>query len=290
MILVVGATGHLGGLVTRALLDQGKPVRILVRPGTSYDDLVAAGAEPVTGDLKDPDSLSACCAGAEAIVTTANAALRGGDDTVESVDRRGNRDLIDAAAAAGVNHFVFVSALGASPDSPVPFMLAKGEAEQRLRDSGVPWTVLQPNAYMDTWFPMIVGGPALAGQPVTLVGEGATPPLVRRGERRRRLRPGRPRPARRRSDPGHRRPGAGDLVGRHRRVQRRAGPRAVRTERGAGGADPRSARRRRQLLAGLETYDSPIDSSDLARTYGVTPTSPTDFIRGFLAANRPAVG
>ena len=110
--------------------------------------------------------------GVEAIVSTANSALRGGDDTVESVDRDGNRNLVDAATAAGVRHFVFVSALGASPDSPVPFMRAKGETEQRLRDSGMPWTVLQPNAYMDIWFPMVVGGPALAGQPVTLVGEG----------------------------------------------------------------------------------------------------------------------
>jgi uncharacterized protein YbjT (DUF2867 family) len=287
MILVVGATGHLGGLITRALLDQGKPVRILVRPDTSYDDLVAAGAEPVTGDLKDPDSLSACCAGAEAVVTTANAALRSGDDTVESVDRRGNRDLIDAAAAAGVNHFVFVSALGASPDSPVPFLLAKGEAEQRLRDSGVPWTVLQPNAYMDTWFPMIVGGPALAGQPVTLVGEGrrrhsfvatsdvAAYALAALDQHAvgQTLVVGGPEPVTwwdviaafnaelgrelsvRSVAPGEPIPGLPDVVV--------------------------------QLLAGLETYDSPIDSSDLARAYGVTPTSPVEFVRGFLAASRP---
>ena len=243
----------------------------------------------MTGDLKDPDSLLACCAGAEAIVTTANAALRGGDDTVESVDRRGNRDLIDAAAAAGVNHFVFVSALGASPDSPVPFLLAKGEAEQRLRDSGVPWTVLQPNAYMDTWFPMIVGGPALAGQPVTLVGEGrrrhsfvaasdvAAYALAALDQHAvgQTLVIGGPEPVTwwdviaafnaelgrelsvRSVEPGEPIPGLPDVVV--------------------------------QLLAGLETYDSPIDSSDLARTYGVTPTSPTDFIRGFLAANRPGV-
>ena len=126
MILVVGATGQLGGLIASTLLDRGKQVRILVRSGSSYDHLVAAGAEPVTGDLKDAASLATCCAGVEAIVSTANAALRGGDDTVESVERQGNRNLIDAAATAGVGHFVFTSVLGASPDSPVPFVQAKG--------------------------------------------------------------------------------------------------------------------------------------------------------------------
>ena len=107
-------------------------MRILVRSSSSYDHLAAAGAEPVIGDLKDADSLAACCTGVEAVVSTANSALRGGDDTVESVDRQGSSNLIDAASAAGVRHFVFTSVLGASPESPVPFIHAKGcETEQR---------------------------------------------------------------------------------------------------------------------------------------------------------------
>ena len=44
-----------------------------------------------------------------------------------------------------------------------------------------------------------------------------------------------------------------------------------------------------QLLAMMDTYDSPIDSSELASTYGVTPTSLAEFVRGFLAANRHGV-
>ena len=44
--------------------------------------------------------------------------------------------------------------------------------EQRLRESGMTYTILSPNMLMDVWVPMIVGGPAVAGQPVTLVGEG----------------------------------------------------------------------------------------------------------------------
>ncbi|MBT2532916.1 SDR family oxidoreductase [Arthrobacter sp. ISL-48] len=172
MILVVGATGQLGGLIAQTLLDKGFQVRILVREGSAYDALMTAGAEPATGDLKDPASLLAACAGVDTVVTTANSSARGGADTVESVDRAGNRNLIEAAASAGVHRFVFVSNLGASPDNPNPFMAAKGETEQLLRSSTMSWTIIQPNLFMDKMPVLVVGVPALSGQPVTLVGEG----------------------------------------------------------------------------------------------------------------------
>jgi uncharacterized protein YbjT (DUF2867 family) len=84
MILVVGATGLLGGSITRSLLSQGKPERILVRGASTYDGLVVAGAEPVIGDLKDPDSVRAACRGIDAVITTANAIGRSGEDNLES--------------------------------------------------------------------------------------------------------------------------------------------------------------------------------------------------------------
>jgi uncharacterized protein YbjT (DUF2867 family) len=172
MRLVVGASGLLGGKIATGLLDRGDDVRVLCRDPASVAALEAAGAEPVTGDLKDPASLRAACEGVDTVLTTANAAQRSGDDTIESVDRHGNVALIDAAAEAGVERFVFVSALAADAASPVPLLAAKGATEQRLQASGMTWTVLRPDTFMDVWIPMIVGGPALAGQPVTLVRDG----------------------------------------------------------------------------------------------------------------------
>jgi uncharacterized protein YbjT (DUF2867 family) len=184
MILVVGATGQLGGAITRALLGRGRDVRILVRHdspsaalagqglATSADALIAAGAQPVYGDLKDPGSLGAACAGVDVLITTANSAMRGGPDTIETVDLAGNRNLIDAAKAAGVRQFIFVSALGAAPEHPVPMFMAKGRTEEHLRSSGLTWTILSPTAFMEVWPVMVVGMPVAMGQPVTLVGEG----------------------------------------------------------------------------------------------------------------------
>jgi uncharacterized protein YbjT (DUF2867 family) len=172
MILVAGATGALGGQVAQALLAQGHDVRVLVREGSDYDALVRAGAQPVIGDLKDPASLARACAGVDTVLTTANSAQRGGADNAESVEQNGNRALIDAAAAAGVGHFIFTSALGAAEDSPVEFLRAKAAAERHLRESTLVHTILQPNVFMEVWFGMLIALPLQQGQPVTLVGRG----------------------------------------------------------------------------------------------------------------------
>lgn len=178
MILIVGATGSLGGAIAQALLARGEAVRILVRqdvPGVTggqAHSLVAAGAEPVRGDIKDRGSLDHACAGVHTVITTANSALRGGDDNTQTVDIDGNRNLIDAATQAHVGHFIFISANGADPGSPVPLFAAKGKTEQYLQASGLPYTILAPEAFMEVWMGMMVGGPALANRPVTVVGSG----------------------------------------------------------------------------------------------------------------------
>lgn len=184
MILVVGATGRLGGLITRQLLAQGKTVRIVVRPNspsaelaragmaTSAQELIDAGAQPVAADLKDRTSLDAACAGVKTVITTANAALRGGDDTFQTVDLEGTRNLINAAGAAKVQHCIYTSTFGAAPEHPHPLYSAKGQSEAALKASGLIYTILQPTVFMEVWIPVVVGMPMRAGQPVTLVGEG----------------------------------------------------------------------------------------------------------------------
>ncbi len=172
MILVVGATGSLGGLITQQLLAKGQSVRILVRPSSNYQPLVDMGAQTVIGDLKDRTSLDKACEGIDTVITTANSAQRGGEDNVENVDLNGNRSLIDAAKAAGVKHFIFTSVLGMELNSPVPFIQAKAKTEQHLRESGMNYTILAPNIFMGVWLGVIIGLAVQNGQPVTLVGSG----------------------------------------------------------------------------------------------------------------------
>jgi NADH dehydrogenase len=93
MILVVGATGVVGGMVARRLLQEDKEVRVLVRRdspssqlvqqglATSAESLIEAGAQPAHGDLRDRSSLDAAFEGVETVISTANSAMRGGART-----------------------------------------------------------------------------------------------------------------------------------------------------------------------------------------------------------------
>jgi uncharacterized protein YbjT (DUF2867 family) len=168
MILIVGSTGMLGGKIARRLVAKGAAVRVLARSGASGID----GVEAVRGDLKDRASLDAACRGVTTVITTANSAQRGGDDNVASVDVAGNLSLIDAARQGGVRQFVFVSAASVDEHHPVPLFAAKARAERHLRESGMEWTILAPHIFMDVWFPMIIGAALAAGQPVPLVAGG----------------------------------------------------------------------------------------------------------------------
>lgn len=184
MILVVGATGLLGGMITQQLLQREHNVRILVRHnspaaelakqglGTPAQTLIDAGAQPVYGDLKDRASLDEACAGIETVITTANSILRGGEDTIKSVDLKGTQNLIDAAQEAGVDHFIYTSVAGADINSPNPLSQAKAACEAHLIESGLDFTILQPGPFMEVWIGAVVGIPLRAGRPVTLVGKG----------------------------------------------------------------------------------------------------------------------
>lgn len=112
MNLVVGATGDLGRSIAIKLLERSERTRVLVRPQSDYRELKAAGAEVVFGDLKDPASLQAALKGVTTLLCTATATQRGGPDSIETVDRQGVAHLIEAASKAGIDHFIYVSAIG----------------------------------------------------------------------------------------------------------------------------------------------------------------------------------
>jgi len=172
-ILVVGATGTLGTKITKMLIGTGKSVRCLVRRNTDSRALAIVGAQTFIGDLKDRSSLEPACQNVDTIITTANSFLRKEPDNPQTVDLEGNKNLIDAAKKAGAKQFIFVSANVADPNSPVPFLQAKGKTEQHLVASGLTYTILAPNAFMDFWIANTVGKPAIKGQPVFIVGGGS---------------------------------------------------------------------------------------------------------------------
>ena len=159
MILVVGATGVLGGEICSLLAGRRKPVRALVR-GTAASDRVARlkglGVELGQGDLKDRASLDAACRGTTAVISTASSTVSRQDrDSIETVDRQGQLSLVDAAARAGVKHFIFVSFPIIETDFPL--QAAKRAVEERIRKSGMTYTILQPTFFDEMWLSPALG-------------------------------------------------------------------------------------------------------------------------------------
>jgi uncharacterized protein YbjT (DUF2867 family) len=148
-VLVVGATGFLGGQVVDALVARGKQVRALVRASSDASRLEAKGVEIVRGDLMDPDSLMRAMTGADAVVTTAAGYTRHSKGDSPEIDVVGNRNLAEAAAAVGVRRFVLTSILTCDQTPNVPHFWHKKLAEDRLEELAVPFVALRPGAFLD---------------------------------------------------------------------------------------------------------------------------------------------
>ncbi|MFF2244963.1 SDR family oxidoreductase [Arthrobacter sp. NPDC058130] len=147
-VLVVGATGHLGGQVVDRLLAKGKKVRALVRPASDAGKLEAKGVEIARGDMLDLDSLVSAMTGAAAVITTA-AGYTGKNKNALEIDTRGNANLAIAASKAGVPRFVLTSILTSDQTPDVPHFWHKKLAEDKLEELGVPFVALRPGAFFD---------------------------------------------------------------------------------------------------------------------------------------------
>ena len=147
-VLVIGATGDLGGRIVRALRTRGRAVRALVRPGSDATGLPTEGVEVVRGDMLDPSSLDPAMAGVSAVISSAiGYSGRRKTDSLRT-DFDGNRNLVDAAKRAGVPRFVFLSILACDQAPNVPHFWAKKVTEDYLAQQGVPFAALRPGAFL----------------------------------------------------------------------------------------------------------------------------------------------
>jgi NAD(P)H dehydrogenase (quinone) len=136
-LAVTGSTGHVGGLVARALADLHPrlivrdPLRAPELPGTTV-------AQASYGDL---DASVAALQGIDVLFMVSAS---------ESATRRAeHRSFIDAAANAGVEHLVYTSFSGASAEATFTLGRDHHDAEQAIIDSGLPFTILRDNFYLD---------------------------------------------------------------------------------------------------------------------------------------------
>ncbi|MEU6222574.1 NAD(P)H-binding protein [Streptomyces sp. NPDC047042] len=145
MLIVTGATGHLGSLIVDRLLERVPADRIgvSVRDVNKAADLAERGVRVRAGDFTEPDSLKHAFEGAERVLVV-SAAIRG-DGALTA-----NSAAIDAAREAGAQRILYTSHQAASPLSLFPPQRVHAATEQHLERQGVPYTALRNGFYAST--------------------------------------------------------------------------------------------------------------------------------------------
>jgi uncharacterized protein YbjT (DUF2867 family) len=139
LIGVTGATGRLGGRVARRLAGAGLTQRLLVRDPSRAPQLPGAGAERAS--FEDSEVVRKALAGVWTLLMVSAS---------EAADRVAQHtSFVDAAAAAGVEHLVYVSFSGAAPDCTFTLGRDHYATEQHIRASGLRFTFLRDNLYAD---------------------------------------------------------------------------------------------------------------------------------------------
>lgn len=153
-VIVAGGHGQIALQLLRLLGERGDRARGLIRNPDHAGDLEAAGAEAVVCDMEAEEDLAPFLEGAEAVVFAAGAGPGSGAERKQTVDLGAAVKLLEAAQATGARRYVMVSAIGASHPEDIseamrPYYDAKIEADRRLAESDLDWTIVRPGGLTD---------------------------------------------------------------------------------------------------------------------------------------------
>jgi NADH dehydrogenase len=144
VLLLTGATGLVGRAVLSRLTASGEPVRCLVRdPRRLGPDRVRV--QIALGDLADPPSFRNALRGVRTVVHLAAAIRDQPTGSIEELNGIATWRMVQAAERAGVQHFLFTSALSATSHDRTRFLRAKALAERAVLSSDVRHTILAPS-------------------------------------------------------------------------------------------------------------------------------------------------
>jgi uncharacterized protein YbjT (DUF2867 family) len=156
MIAVTGASGEIGGRVARALAAEGIPLRLVVRDAARAPDL---DAQVAAAEYRDGAAMRTAFEGAETVFLVSAAG---------SADRLAEHmSAVDAAAAAGARHVVYLSFMGVAPDSVFTLARDHSVTEVRIRSTGAAYTFLRSCMYAEYVFASpegVIRGPAGDGR------------------------------------------------------------------------------------------------------------------------------
>lgn len=142
MLLLTGVTGKTGGASAQALLKKGIKFRAIVRNAEKAAALKAAGVELVIGDVTDRAVLEQALTGVEKALMT----MPNGERQLDL-----EKQFVDVARTKGVKHVVKMSSMEAVPNAKAPIPKIHYASEQYLQKSGLAWTLIKPNFFMQNF-------------------------------------------------------------------------------------------------------------------------------------------
>lgn len=160
-ILVTGATGTIGKEVVRALRAKNLEVRAAARTPEKLESLKALGAEVVALDFENQASVKAAFQGVDRVFLLTPFV----QEPLPLV-----QGALQAAKQAGVRFVLRMSAAGADPNSPSEMAREHGQGENLVKESGIPWAIIQPNFFMDNFHNY--SGQSIKGQGVVVGAAG----------------------------------------------------------------------------------------------------------------------
>ncbi len=151
-VAVAGATGNAGKHIVQALASRGAYVRALVRDPEKLGDIRQYCSEVKAVQVTDSQSIRGSLDGVDGLISAVGKTRQKDSIDRRKVDVQANLDLFAEAARVGVRKIAFVSAAGASHEHPASMMRMKAEAEDGLKQTGVPYLIVQPSGYFsDLW-------------------------------------------------------------------------------------------------------------------------------------------
>src|SRR3954451_6839319 len=179
VILLTGATGVVGGELLPALLAEGQEVRALVRDPRKLGEH-RVNVQISLGDIGDPFALRHAMRGVDTVIHLAATIRDQPGGTIEELNGLATARLLSSAERSGVGHFVFFSAMGATPFQRTRFFRSKALAERAVRASPLETTVFAPSIIYrpgDPWITLLQRLSLLPAVPVSGSGDALYQPI-----------------------------------------------------------------------------------------------------------------
>jgi len=146
-ILLAGASGYLGNYITRELINQNIPAKIIVRQLNKLSTINSPLIRKIKAEVTQPETLRGICEGVSTLISCIGITRQKDGLTYMDVDYQANINLLHEAQRAGVKKFIFVAALNGQYHRQLKIMAAKERFVDALKVSGMDYCIIRPNGF-----------------------------------------------------------------------------------------------------------------------------------------------